>query len=500
MARQRRQRQLATGMKAGSLLQYFSVQQPITEHDARVISAPLSKAENVMIPGSPKSCDDCAEAKSPSSPLQPAVPSHASVGASPSDTTSHVVPVIQTGSSALPKGLAESTASDLVHTSPPQVIAPLDSNESASVEDPATPDEAKGALKGTLGHSSSHSHDRQNKKVKLDDSALCAYEQERLAKIRQNAAFLASLGIDHLPQPRRTSSIQKPKPRRRPPSSPPPVALRRSSRQLAAGGVDSAVSTEEPTPKQPPTRQPFDVFPDTSVLVQYLCDTPGNPTLSQSVATECSTVSQQGRGFATTPSSHDRVDTNLKRVYSMASTGRLLVAAGHNGYLSLYSCDVAYQSTPLLSFRAHQGWCSGVNFNLTSPAQTRMITAANDGFVKLWAVDPSTLGLALLGSTNLHSNSGIFSLDVQTCDAVIATGSKDYTVALSAVTQSHLQLVRTLDHHTGVVKCVRFSATEPTMLASCGNDLTVQITDLRCRSSVAATCLVQGGHTRAVNR
>lgn len=55
---------------------------------------------------------------------------------------------------------------------------------------------------------------------------------------------------------------------------------------------------------------------------------------------------------------------------------------------------------------------------------------------------------------------------------LIATASKDCSVSVCSISDSGEILTdrNFPDHHNGVVKCVRFSPSHSSLLASCGND------------------------------
>ncbi|ETV97549.1 hypothetical protein, variant 1 [Aphanomyces invadans] len=494
MSRQRRRPPVATGMKAGSLLQYLTVQ---GQH-------PLLGQGEESLPSKVESSLSCGNdgpptpfAREGSLPqLEPGMKDQASPNAMDEEFESasnvQAVPPSAEESPVQAAG-CQFSRNDIPEPKSSPVPRHLDSPNGS----PSRPIEAT----ENVSTASWEPNASASKKVKVDTS-LSEYERQRLEKMQQNAAFLASLGIDRptLSLPRqRAGATRNARPRRKP--QVPPV-LRRSTRQTPSMSSTATINDTVPDVATPP-RQDLSVPTDTCALFQYLCErssaSPSSPSSSsKATALSCATLR------LTTTSGHDRADPQLKRIYSMASCGPLIAAGGHNGYISLYARDVLYQSSSLLSFRAHQGWCSGVNFHLSTPERCRLLTAANDGVVKLWAVHaspptPSALTL-VTASSSLHG-AGIFSVDAQqSADAMIATGSKDWTVALSTATSSCVQLVRTYHRHGGVVKCVRFSPGHPALLASCGNDMAVLIHDSRRHASTNAAEVALMGHTRAANR
>ncbi|KAF0685940.1 Aste57867_22258 [Aphanomyces stellatus] len=476
-------------MKAGTLLQYFSVQTgnaaSTKEYDAST-SQTKRGADDAHVQA------EASKAKAPSYKSERAAP----------DSKHSIVQVDETNASTTTTQddapSKRRRRSDRISTSAAAV------EPRAKVDSKAQPDKTSDiALKDATNDIVAEVQELMPRPTQPQPE-LSEYEQHRLAKIQQNASFLASLGMDKLipSQPAKKAPAAK-KPRK---SIGLDAPLRRSTRQQpSTGGAlkeDASASVGGADDAGPMTRRASSVPDepvDTTALFNYMCDRrdrPGNSTANPSnFGTDV--IDMASSLQFTTDDANDRSDGQLKRVYSMDATPELLVAAGHNGYVSIYSSDPSYQAAPLHSFRAHQGWCSGVNFKLSTRDTTRVITAANDGLVKLWSLSSVRLKtlMQVASTATLHA-SGIFSIDVEPTHQLVATGSKDQTVGLSIVTPTTIQLSHTLTHHAGVVKCVRFAPTTPSLLASCGNDLVVHVHDVRTRDAPAVTLR---GHTRAVN-
>ncbi|KAG9404024.1 hypothetical protein AC1031_005563 [Aphanomyces cochlioides] len=438
----RRRRQDGPVMKAGSLLQYFSVKPPTASKKEEI-----EMEEAAQIPDAPT-----APSKTQEKPATPVAPSQ------DDDKTEH--------------------------------------NDAAPLPAQAPESEALASKPRSIGNSPQE----VKKKRKLDPS-LSEYEQRRLAKMQQNAAFLASLGIEKVPpdKPKPLSKKHTKRPAPKAVAAIPSAPLRRSTRHSSqAGAAESlATATEEPTSsprvsadKKLAKEAPV---PDSTALFQYMCQIEPNSVSSPSKSRSKSQEVPWNYNFITSEEL-DRGDSQLKKVYSMDSNSSLLVAVGHNGYMSIYSIDPTYSSSPLASFRAHEGWCSGVSLQLSS-TKTLVVTAANDALVKLWDVDAANSALNLVTTASTVHSHGIFSLDVSQGNR-LATGSKDHSVALSEATPSSIRLLHRYNHHDGVVKCVRFASHDAsTILASCGNDGAIVLQDTR----KGTTAVRLEGHSRAVN-
>ena len=199
-----------------------------------------------------------------------------------------------------------------------------------------------------------------------------------------------------------------------------------------------------------------------------------------------------------------------------------VVGAGKSGIVALWNCRPSRKKTssddegggddddddgryvdPVISWKGHGGrWIADARFlpssssHSSSPASDatpgRLLTAGNDGSVCHWDLTSASVKTGsprLLGQSGkaLHSG-GIFSMDVRASsshsgdDVRIVTGSKDRTIAVSAL--CHLDDRRPLwrsDFHSAKVGSVCFSsapAGDP-LVASASDDGLVAVHDAR---------------------
>lgn len=182
-----------------------------------------------------------------------------------------------------------------------------------------------------------------------------------------------------------------------------------------------------------------------------------------------------------------------------------LVGAGKSGIVALWDCRRQKESNsdgldPVVSWKAHGGrWVadarflplgsSSLNENATNHVPTSLLTAANDGTICHWDLTSNSVKTGapkLLGQTDksLHA-SGIFSMDisVDNGDVLIASGSKDKTIALSAVGRFGDPYWRS-DFHSAKVGCVSLSADSKPLIVSASDDGYVAVHDSRSESVV----------------
>ncbi|GBG28868.1 Autophagy-related protein 22 [Hondaea fermentalgiana] len=187
-------------------------------------------------------------------------------------------------------------------------------------------------------------------------------------------------------------------------------------------------------------------------------------------------------------------DDSLKRIYALdAHPSRAIVAAaGHGGRVSVFA---AQHEDPVMSFKAFRGWCSSVHFVGNT---SLLLGASNDGGLTLFDTNliDETDGAPRIvanGPSDLHA-SGIFSMHVN--DHLVATASKDASVALCRVTENSDLVVteRFPDLHGGVVKSVRLR--DQNTFASTGNDVCLHVCDIRTKS-VSVT--IDNVHEQAAN-
>lgn len=214
------------------------------------------------------------------------------------------------------------------------------------------------------------------------------------------------------------------------------------------------------------------------------------------------------------------LDDSLKKAYAISFTPfkehGLVAAGGHGGHVSIFPFSNSYHQPeivdgfvddpgahiPLMSFKAHSGWVAAVSLAKSEQGRANvLLTASNDGSVKLWDLNKSSDMLRtpkeVFACTNLHQK-GIFGMDVSG-DSVL-TCSKDATVALSKFRgdSSPLEVVRRFEGHEGVVKCARFANVNPYVFASGGNDRSVRVFDVRV-STDPNVIRIDGAQSRAIN-
>lgn len=177
-----------------------------------------------------------------------------------------------------------------------------------------------------------------------------------------------------------------------------------------------------------------------------------------------------------------------------------IVAAGKGGVASLWNYTYKqeanhqnYEVEPILSWKGHGGrWISNVKFVSHRNDYNCLLSAGNDGCLSLWdlkSVNAATGAprcLAITGS-NLHSG-GIFSMDLNSKDnkssnVLVATGSKDKTVAvtpLESIEQgSSCKPLFVSKYHASKVGCVHMRGWESTLVGSASDDGSFAIHDYR---------------------
>lgn len=174
-----------------------------------------------------------------------------------------------------------------------------------------------------------------------------------------------------------------------------------------------------------------------------------------------------------------------------------LVAAGKSGIVALWDCRQTKDTSSVLSWKAHGGrWIADAKFlpftssslteNPSSSTPRRLLTAANDGTICHWDLTSNSVKTGapkLLDQSNrsLHA-SGIFSMDVDNDGGVIASGSKDKTVALSRVDRFGDAYWRT-DFHSAKVGCVSLSSNSACrLIVSASDDGFIAVHDPRSDS------------------
>lgn len=368
------------------------------------------------------------------------------------------------------------------------------------------------------------------------------YEQKRLARMAENAAFLAQLGMKNAQFALASQKQGGSKPNNK--QQKVRIAAKRKRAVLATnddgdGGlrrssrlrklpVDDSAQKPEPSNdvEKRDDAEMLDVFFDDSSVLRYTCQAPASSVDSSDNG---ATATEPGHAPPLTERSlvgfeledHREMpplfDPKLKRIYAVSfspfAENGLLVTAGHQGHVSIYAAHspspnaVDDEQGPLLSFKAHKGWISSVSLAKSSPGGQRnlLLTASNDTLLKLWDLNQVTVlstsksasvPKIIFQMDKLHS-AGIFSMDV--LHDSVATCSKDSTVAISQFRDgSSLPVIhRYADQHDGVVKSVRFSRQKPRQVASGGNDRVLRVFDTNIKDR--AVIEVRDAHARAIN-
>ena len=125
---------------------------------------------------------------------------------------------------------------------------------------------------------------------------------------------------------------------------------------------------------------------------------------------------------------------------------------------------------------------------------SRLLTAANDGTLCFWDLTSTSVKTGapkLLAQTNklLHS-SGIFSMDVHvmgSTKSLIASGSKDKTLALSSLDRLNGDPLWRSNFHSAKVCSVGFSSSvQNPLIASASDDGLIAVHDVRLNGLVGA--------------
>ena len=202
------------------------------------------------------------------------------------------------------------------------------------------------------------------------------------------------------------------------------------------------------------------------------------------------------------------------------------MGAGKSGIVSLWNCSNNQPKTndeyddggihPVLSWKAHGGrWVADAKFLPVYPSSNstvtsctgssvnripqRLLTAANDGTICHWDLTSHSVTTGspkLLERTDksLHS-SGIFSMDIRiegNNDTVIASGSKDKTIAVSTIGRFGDAYWRS-EFHSAKVGCVSLSSAAGIhpLIVSASDDGLVAVHDTRSNS---VSMIVEDAH------
>ena len=165
---------------------------------------------------------------------------------------------------------------------------------------------------------------------------------------------------------------------------------------------------------------------------------------------------------------------------------------------------------PVLSWKVHSGrWIAEARFlpnsmtDRQSSHPSNFVTAANDGTVCLWdlaQVSVTSGAPKLLSQTGkeLHTG-GIFAMDIspRSKSVLIATGSKDKTIALSELKETAcFQTFWNSEFHTAKVAAVKLQGKGSTILASASDDGLVAIHDYKCGERNGLIAELDNAHDR----
>ncbi|KAG5189994.1 WD40-repeat-containing domain protein [Tribonema minus] len=365
---------------------------------------------------------------------------------------------------------------------------------------------------------------------------LSPFELQRLANIERNKAFLATLGIDKC----------KPQPLK--PKAPTGAGKRRKGARGVGAGAGGSAPTRRSTRLQggggkvvydenalhvveegecaaiQQVQQLKEIEYDDSDVFKYSLDSSTDEAGVASGADGDAYIGngREVKGVQLAHPHRTLQASGLTAIYSMHFSGGtdsnapcgstpqlgLLAAGGKGGIVALFRVapavslagDADQQDASLMTFRAHKGWVSAVQFAERGGATVEvgggrdveaggrggrallLLSSGNDGVVKLWDVSRQSKGTPLLvaQACDLHSK-GIFSMHMHR--GVIATASKDRTVAISKLVGDGrgIALDRVLGDtetlHAGVIKDVQLR--DATTVASCGDDASVRVCDIR---------------------
>eukprot|EP00298_Acanthocystis_sp_HF-20_P007884 c1733_g1_i1.p1 GENE.c1733_g1_i1~~c1733_g1_i1.p1 ORF type:complete len:311 (+),score=91.05 c1733_g1_i1:54-986(+) len=185
------------------------------------------------------------------------------------------------------------------------------------------------------------------------------------------------------------------------------------------------------------------------------------------------------------------MDFNMKR--------SLLAAAGHGGRVVVFAIQ-KNEIPSQLSFKGHSGWISSCCFVNPSKSQEKnfLLTSSNDGRVSLWDLSKECTieakPLEVFSTDSLH-NGGIFKMHEK--DLRVVTASKDGTVSYSQLTETEIKEIHQFNKHEGVVKYVQLR--DSNVFASCGNDCTIRIFDVRENPSSLHNMVIENAHESPIN-
>ena len=275
---------------------------------------------------------------------------------------------------------------------------------------------------------------------------------------------------------------------------------------------------------------PFDV---SNVFAYSCCDESESTTSdAKSSLRKLTLASSESFGPRTTLKRLKSVGTNdryfsdprLKKIYSITfqqtEQPDVFVAGGHGGQVAAFGIHDILQDChgaegddgnvysdfiePLMSYKAHSGWISTVQF-ITSVNLGKhvLMTASNDAVVTLWDMTKQLstdrkkdIRPKILATNKTLHNNGIFSAHEK--NGKIVTGSKDKSVVVSKIQDEGQGIVPLHEYcvHTGVVKSAAFR--DNNILASGGNDSIIFVYDVRLENGLT-TKSNDASHHFAIN-
>ena len=351
-----------------------------------------------------------------------------------------------------------------------------------------------------------------------------SYEQLRLDNIRRNAEFLASLGLASV-KPKLTSTLSRtipngPRENKRKHSSSTSTALvepvRRSSRTAGLPPVryDSSMINEklieDDKEEEEEEEEEEEIDYDDSNVFKHMILASESSSSSSSIHNKV----YDSLAYNLHPSEPGYTE-DLEACYSMhfhTSLDGLLLVGGKSGYVSLLQTprQSHHESTKLLmSSKCHGRWVSTNKFlsstvttNMNS-RQLHMITASDDGSIKIWDLTKCSVNTKqsspklVVSNDNIHSKRGIYSFDE--CGGFVVSGSKDRNVCISRVdVDSDMNITREICHdayHHGVVKSVgwkyEINNSRPYIYVSGGQDRIVCVKDIRQSQEEGSICMFE---------
>ncbi|KAG7344313.1 WD repeat-containing protein [Nitzschia inconspicua] len=379
-----------------------------------------------------------------------------------------------------------------------------------------------------------------------NDPPLSEYEKLRLRNIERNNARLAALGLLNcttttttmkrstdftkrkrpIKRPASTTNVPRP-PTRRSTRSRRTVLLSENDNQAANGDELGDILSRENSPEELPvvnveySHSPLYHYDARNTIIEK------HDTAAVVEFSKMTSLCITGKRLCP--------PKGLSAIYSLNFWGDQcedvpwLVGAGKAGLISIWNIgqkgtvcmenemvDTALESIidPIMAWKAHKGrWIADAKFLPAATKNTpqQLLTAGNDGTVCLWdlyRIGSDGVPKLTTRSTNELHASGIFCMDVSSKDsnnntnnAVIATGSKDKTIAvfnIQAFANGTSAPLWRSHFHTAKVGAVQFQGSDSTVLASASDDGIVAIHDYRMngRNACAVVAELDNAHRR----